>query len=45
MTTVLWMSAGVAILVSVFQLSWRDVRAPKDMGPRQEAQPAPAADR
>ena len=33
-TTVLWTSAAVAILVSVFQLSWRDVRAPKDMGPR-----------
>ena len=33
-TSVLWTSAAVAILVSVFQLSWRDVRAPKDMGPR-----------
>jgi MFS family permease len=33
-TTVLWGSAVVAILVSVFQLSWRDVRSPKDMGPR-----------
>jgi MFS family permease len=33
-TTVLWTSAGVAVAVSVFQLSWRDVRAPKDMGPR-----------
>jgi MFS family permease len=43
-TTVLWASAGVAILVSVFQLSWRDVRAPKDMGPRQAARPT-AADR
>ena len=30
--TVLWVSAGVAILVSVFQLAWRDVRAPRDMG-------------
>jgi len=30
---VLWFSAGVAILVSVFQLAWRDVRAPHDMGP------------
>ena len=42
-TTVLWVSAGVAIFVSVFQLSWRDVRAPKDMGPRGSvAAPAPA---
>jgi MFS family permease len=41
-TTVLWASAGVAILVSVFQLSWRDVRTPKDMGPRDSAKPAPA---
>ncbi|HZL64348.1 MAG TPA: MFS transporter [Thermoleophilia bacterium] len=31
--TILWFSAGVAILVSVFQLAWRDVRAPHDMGP------------
>ena len=36
-TTVLWTSAGVAVAVSVFQLSWRDVRAPKDMGPRDAA--------
>lgn len=36
-TAVLWTSAGVAILVSVFQLSWRDVRAPRDMGPRDPA--------
>ena len=42
-TTVLWVSAGVAILVSVFQLSWRDVRAPKDMGSRGSAEAAPAA--
>jgi len=40
-TAVLWVSAGVAILVSVFQLSWRDVRAPLDMGPR-AASPDPA---
>jgi MFS family permease len=33
MDTVLWVSAGVAVFVSIFQLSWRDVRAPKDMGP------------
>ncbi len=33
MDTLLWVSAGAAILVSVFQLSWKDVRAPKDMGP------------
>jgi MFS family permease len=32
-STVLWVSAGVAIVVSVFQLAWRDVRAPHDMGP------------
>ena len=31
-STVLWVSAGVAVLVSVFQLAWRDVRAPHDMG-------------
>ena len=36
---VLWTSAGVAILVSVFQLSWRDVRSPKDMGPPAPAEP------
>ncbi|MEI6448620.1 MAG: MFS transporter [Actinomycetes bacterium] len=33
MSTVLWASAGVAIFVSVFQLAWRDVRAPHAMGP------------
>jgi MFS family permease len=42
-TAVLWTSAGVAIAVSLFQLSWRDVRAPKDMGPWRTAEPAPAA--
>ncbi len=42
-TTVLWASAGVAVFVSVFQLSWRDVRTPKDMGPRDLVEPAPAA--
>ena len=42
-TTVLWTSAGVAVAVSIFQLSWRDVRAPKDMGPRAPAKPASAA--
>jgi MFS family permease len=42
-TTVLWVSAGVAIFVSAFQLSWRDVRAPKDMGPSGPAEAAPAA--
>jgi predicted MFS family arabinose efflux permease len=42
-STLLWVSAGVAIVVSIFQLSWRDVRAPKDMGPRGLAEPAPAA--
>ena len=35
--TVLWGSAAVALLVSAFQLSWRDVRAPKDMGPLEPA--------
>jgi len=42
-TAVLWGSAGVAILVSVFQLSWRDVRSPKDMGPQAPMEPRPAA--
>ena len=43
-TAVLWASAGVAVVVSVFQLSWRDVRAPKDMGPRDPATvPAPGS--
>jgi MFS family permease len=32
-TTVLWGSAVAAVLVSVFQLSWRDVRSPKRMAP------------
>ena len=32
-SAVLWVSAGVAIVVSLFQLAWRDVRAPHDMGP------------
>jgi MFS family permease len=36
-TPVLWGSAVSAVLVSAFQLSWRDVRAPKDMGPRTRA--------
>jgi len=40
-STVLWVSAGVAILVSVFQLAWRDVRGPHDMGAA-GAPPAPA---
>jgi hypothetical protein len=36
-TPVLWGAAVVAVLVSVFQVSWRDVRSPKDMGPRPSA--------
>jgi MFS family permease len=32
-SNVLWGAAGVAVLVGVFELSWRDVRAPHDMGP------------
>ena len=32
-SAVLWVAAAVAILVSVFQLSWSDVRAPHAMGP------------
>ena len=32
-TTVLWGAAAVAVVVSLFQLSWRDVRAPRDLGP------------
>jgi predicted membrane-bound spermidine synthase len=31
-TPVLWCAAVVAVVVSLFQLSWRDVRAPKEMG-------------
>jgi hypothetical protein len=30
------------VLVSVFQLSWRDVRSPKDMGPRTPAAEEPS---
>jgi hypothetical protein len=41
-STVLWVSAGVAIVVSLFQLAWRDVRAPHDMGPAARP-PGPAA--
>ena len=40
--TVLWVAAGVAVLVSVFQLAFRDVRAPREMGPPAEPA-APAA--
>ena len=32
-STVLWAAAGTAIVVSVFQLAWKDIRAPHDMGP------------
>ena len=42
-TPVLWGSAVIAVLVSVFQLSWRDVRAPKDMGPRRPPEAPQAA--
>ncbi|HEY5387249.1 MAG TPA: MFS transporter, partial [Thermoleophilia bacterium] len=42
-STVLWVSAGVAILVSVFQLAWRDVRAPHEMGPAGAPATPPAA--
>jgi hypothetical protein len=42
-TTVLWTSAGIAILVSVFQLLWRDVRAPREMGPRDPTASSPSA--
>jgi MFS family permease len=41
-STVLWVSAGVAIFVSVFQLAWRDVRAPHAMGPAAEPAAPPA---
>ncbi len=41
-STVLWASAAVAVGVSVFQVLWRDVRAPHDMGPPPEASPAAA---
>lgn len=43
MDAVLWGSAAVAVLVSIFQLSWKDVRAPKDMGPPGGAPPAAPA--
>lgn len=33
-TAVLWGAAAVAAVVSAFQISWRDVRAPRDLGPR-----------
>jgi len=42
-STVLWVSAGVAIFVSLFQLAWRDVRAPHAMGPAAEPAAPPAA--
>jgi MFS family permease len=42
-TTVLWGSAVVALLVSGFQLLWRDVRAPRDMGPRSTSDAATVA--
>jgi predicted membrane-bound spermidine synthase len=42
-TTVLWGGVAVAVLVSLFQLAWRDVRSPKDMGPRTPATAKPAA--
>jgi MFS family permease len=32
-STVLWAAAGTALAVSIFQVSWRDVRAPHDMRP------------
>lgn len=42
-STLLWVSAGVAILVTVFQLAWRDVRAPHAMRPAAEPAAPPAA--
>jgi predicted MFS family arabinose efflux permease len=42
-STVLWVSAGVAVFVSLFQLAWRDVRAPHEMGPAGEPSAPPAA--
>ncbi len=39
---VLWVSAAVAVVVSVFQLAWRDVRAPHAMGPAAEPAAPPA---
>ena len=41
-SAVLWGAAAVAVGVSVFQVLWRDVRAPHDMGPPPEAAPAAA---
>ncbi len=45
-SAVLWGAAAVAVAVSVFQVLWRDVRAPHDMGPPSEAASAaaPSAD-
>jgi len=43
-STVLWVSAGVAIFVSLFQLAWRDVRAPHAMGPAAEPVAEPEAE-
>jgi MFS family permease len=41
-SAVLWGAAAVAVGVSVFQVLWRDVRAPHDMGPPSRAA-SPAA--
>ena len=42
--TLLWVSASVAVCVSVLPLSWKDVRAPKDMGPIGAGARAPSAE-
>ena len=44
-TAVLWGAAAVAVVVSLFQLSWRDVRAPRDLGslPAEDAPSGAAA--
>jgi len=41
-STVLWVSTGIALFVSLFQLAWRDVRAPHAMGPAAEPAAPPA---
>jgi MFS family permease len=42
-SALLWVSAGVAVFVSLFQLAWRDVRAAHAMGPAAEPAAPPAA--
>ena len=43
LSAVLWGAAVIAVVVSVFQLCVRDVRAPRDLGPQEPAPAAPGA--